>query len=103
MHPSHHAKTTPEKAAYIMAGSGETVTFAQLESRSNQIAHAFRTPSRRSNAYEARRSDASRFPCVRSSASVANAGTRTNARRNKKSFRVGKVTIFAVSNAPGFY
>ncbi len=43
MHPSHHAKTDPDKPAYIMAGSGETVTFAQLESRSNQIAHAFRT------------------------------------------------------------
>lgn len=43
MHPSHHAKTDPNKPAYIMAGSGETVTFGQLESRSNQIAHAFRT------------------------------------------------------------
>ena len=43
MHPSHHAKTTPDKVAYIMSGSGETVTFAQLETRSNQIAHAFRT------------------------------------------------------------
>jgi long-chain acyl-CoA synthetase len=43
MHPSHHAATHPDKAAYIMAGSGETVTFKQLEDRSNQIAHAFRT------------------------------------------------------------
>lgn len=43
MHPSHHAKTDPDKIAYSMAGSGETVTFSQLESRSNQIAHAFRT------------------------------------------------------------
>ena len=43
MHPSHHAKTEPDRAAYIMAGSGETVTFGQLETRSNQIAHAFRT------------------------------------------------------------
>lgn len=43
MHPSHHAKTDPDKPAYIMAGSGETVTFAQLDARSNQIAHAFRT------------------------------------------------------------
>ena len=42
MHPSHHAKTDPGKAAYIMANSGETVTFGQLEERSNQIAHAFR-------------------------------------------------------------
>ena len=43
MHPSHHAKTDPDHAAYIMAGSGETVTFGELETRSNQIAHAFRT------------------------------------------------------------
>lgn len=43
MHPSHHAKTHPDKPAYIMAGSGETVTFDQLDRRSNQTAHAFRT------------------------------------------------------------
>ena len=42
MHPYHFAATTPDKAAYIMAGSGETVTFKQLNDRSNQIAHAFR-------------------------------------------------------------
>ncbi|MEP0314995.1 MAG: acyl-CoA synthetase [Hyphomonas sp.] len=42
MHPCHHAKTHPDKAAYIMAASGETVTFKQLDERSNQIAHAFR-------------------------------------------------------------
>ncbi|MHA7899535.1 MAG: acyl-CoA synthetase [Henriciella sp.] len=43
MHPMHFAKTHPDKPAYIMAGSGETVTFAELNARSNQIAHAFRT------------------------------------------------------------
>ena len=42
MHPYHHARTQPEKAAYIMAGTGETVSFRQLDARSNQIAHAFR-------------------------------------------------------------
>jgi acyl-CoA synthetase (AMP-forming)/AMP-acid ligase II len=42
MHPCHHAKTHPDKAAYIMAASGETVTFKQLDERSNQIAHALR-------------------------------------------------------------
>ncbi|MEL7540429.1 MAG: AMP-binding protein, partial [Pseudomonadota bacterium] len=42
MHPSHHAQTHPDKPAYIMANSGETVTFSQLDRRSNQIAHAFR-------------------------------------------------------------
>jgi long-chain acyl-CoA synthetase len=43
MHPTHHARTNPDKAAYIMAGSGETVTYAQLEARSNQGAHLFRS------------------------------------------------------------
>ncbi len=42
MHPRHHAKTHPDKAAYIMAGSGEIVTFGQLETRANQINHAIR-------------------------------------------------------------
>ena len=42
MHPHHHAKTNPDKPAYIMAGSGEIVTYGQLEARSNQIAHALR-------------------------------------------------------------
>src|SRR5579863_8276453 len=43
MHPSHHAKTNPDKPAYIMAGSGETVTYGELEARSNQGAHLFRS------------------------------------------------------------
>lgn len=42
MHPCHHAKTMPDKPAYIMAGSEEVVTFKQLDERSNQIAHALR-------------------------------------------------------------
>ncbi|MEM8615835.1 MAG: AMP-binding protein, partial [Pseudomonadota bacterium] len=43
MHPHIHAAAMPDKPAYIMAGSGEAVTFKQLNDRSNQIAHAFRT------------------------------------------------------------
>ena len=43
MHPSIHAKTHPEKAAYIMAASGETVTYGELDARSNQGAHLFRS------------------------------------------------------------
>ena len=42
MHPSVHAKTQPDKPAFIMAGSGETVTYRQLEERSNQGAQLFR-------------------------------------------------------------
>jgi long-chain acyl-CoA synthetase len=42
MHPTHHAKTHPNKPAYIMAASGETVTYGELDARSNQGAHLFR-------------------------------------------------------------
>src|SRR6201995_5197601 len=43
MHPSAHAKTHPDKPAFIMAYSGETVTYGELEARSNQGAHLFRS------------------------------------------------------------
>jgi long-chain acyl-CoA synthetase len=43
MHPATYAKTVPDRAAYIMAGSGETVTYRQLDERSNQGAHLFRS------------------------------------------------------------
>jgi long-chain acyl-CoA synthetase len=42
MHPSIHARAHPDKPAYIMAYSGETVTYGELEARSNQTAHLFR-------------------------------------------------------------
>jgi long-chain acyl-CoA synthetase len=42
MHPFHHAASTPDKAAYIMADTGETVTYRQLEDRSNQVAQMLR-------------------------------------------------------------
>ena len=43
MHPHIHAAATPNKAAYIMAASGEVVTFRELEDRSNQGARLFRS------------------------------------------------------------
>jgi long-chain acyl-CoA synthetase len=43
MHPSVFARTTPDRAAYIMAASGETVTYRQLDERSNQGAQLFRS------------------------------------------------------------
>ncbi len=43
MHPCHHAQTHPDRAAYIMAGTGETVTYRDLEDRSNQGAQLFRS------------------------------------------------------------
>lgn len=42
MYPFKYDDSTRDKPAYIMAGSGETVTFRQLNERTNQIAHAFR-------------------------------------------------------------
>jgi len=42
MHPRHWAKSHPAKPAYVMVGSRETVTFAALETRANQTAHALR-------------------------------------------------------------
>src|SRR3954464_12571578 len=43
MHPYIHAQTNPQKPAYIMAGSGETVTYRQLDEQSNRIAQLFRS------------------------------------------------------------
>ncbi len=42
-HPFHHARANPDKAAYVMARSGEVVTYGQLEARSNQGAQLFRS------------------------------------------------------------
>jgi len=41
-HPRRHALERPGDVAFRMSASGETVTFAQLESRANQAAHLFR-------------------------------------------------------------
>jgi fatty-acyl-CoA synthase len=37
-----HAQSTPDKPALILHPSGEVVTFGEMESRANQLAHAFR-------------------------------------------------------------
>ena len=37
-----YAEATPDKPAVIMYPSGEVVTFAEMESRANQLAHFFR-------------------------------------------------------------
>jgi fatty-acyl-CoA synthase len=42
-HPSITAETYPHKPAIIMGSSGEIVTFKQLDERSNQAAHLFRS------------------------------------------------------------
>ena len=42
MYPGTHSKTTPEKPAIVMAETGLTVTYAQLNRRSLQLANWFR-------------------------------------------------------------
>ncbi len=42
MHPCVHAETHPDKPAVIMAESGETMTFAELEAASNRVAQLIR-------------------------------------------------------------
>ena len=42
MYPGVHAKTDPDKPAYVMAGSGRTVTYRDLDEASNRLAHLFR-------------------------------------------------------------
>jgi long-chain acyl-CoA synthetase len=43
MHPHIHAQKFPDKPAYLMAGSGEAVTYGQLDRQSNRIAQLFRS------------------------------------------------------------
>ena len=38
MYPGHWSKETPDKPAVIMGGSGETVTYRELDDRSNRLA-----------------------------------------------------------------
>ncbi len=42
MHPRATARVDPDRAAIVMAGSGEVITYRELEDRSNQAAHLFR-------------------------------------------------------------
>ena len=43
LHPVRHAGITPDKPAYIMAGTGETVTYAELDARANAGAQLIRS------------------------------------------------------------
>lgn len=43
MHPSVHARTQPDKPAFVMTASGEVVTYRELEERSNRGAQLFRS------------------------------------------------------------
>ncbi len=41
MYPGAHAQTTPDKPAIVMATSGETITYAQLDEEANKLAQLF--------------------------------------------------------------
>jgi long-chain acyl-CoA synthetase len=43
MHPYLHARTTPDKPACIFPAAGEIITYRELDERSNQGAHLFRS------------------------------------------------------------
>jgi long-chain acyl-CoA synthetase len=43
MHPSVHAKTHPDKAAVIVAETGEAISYRELDEASNRVAHMFRS------------------------------------------------------------
>ncbi len=43
MYTGEHVRTRPDQPAFIMAGTGEAVTYAELEARSNRLAHFLRT------------------------------------------------------------
>ena len=42
LHPSFHARRDPGRTAWVMAGSGERVTYGELDATSNRIAHLLR-------------------------------------------------------------
>ncbi len=42
MYPGEHAATHPDKVAYVMAGSGEAVTYAELDAQANRLANLLR-------------------------------------------------------------
>lgn len=42
-YPGSHAQTTPDKPAVIMAGSGDSMTYRELDEQSNQLAHLLRS------------------------------------------------------------
>ena len=42
MYPGKYAQQHPDRPAFIMAGSGEAVTYREFEARSNQLAHLLR-------------------------------------------------------------
>src|SRR5687767_6572078 len=42
MYPGVHAKERPDAPCFIMAGSGDVVTYGDFEARTNRLAHVLR-------------------------------------------------------------
>src|SRR5262245_27856988 len=42
MYPGKYARERADQPCYVMAGSGEVVTYADYEARTNRLAHLFR-------------------------------------------------------------
>jgi len=42
MYPAHYAKQNPQRPAFIMASTGEGVSYEEFEARSNRLARLFR-------------------------------------------------------------
>jgi long-chain acyl-CoA synthetase len=43
LHPSHYAWTQPDKVVYLMAGTGRTLTYRELDEASNRDAQLLRS------------------------------------------------------------
>lgn len=43
MYPGHHASTTPDKAALVVASTGAVQTFAELDAGANRLSHLLRS------------------------------------------------------------
>lgn len=43
MYPGQHAEKNPDRAAFIMANTGESVTYREYEERTNRVAHFLRS------------------------------------------------------------
>jgi long-chain acyl-CoA synthetase len=46
MYPGRHARERADQAAFIMASTGESVSYAEYEARANRLAHLLRADSR---------------------------------------------------------
>ena len=43
MFPGAHAETTPDAPAVILGGSGQVITYAELDAEANRVSHVFRS------------------------------------------------------------